>query len=699
MTASMSAPTKMVTVLFDEHHSESWTIDRRRAQELNPAFPENSSYAKAARLLTRREFLVHRNRSERLSPDLLKTTDILVIPHPCDGTWEKTTSSNSPKFSAEEIEAIEQFVERGGALLVITEYENTKYGSNLNELLQPFGLFIENTTVRDREHCVNENPNWVLADIERGDGATNLLHMVNRACFYTAGSCRIEYPAVRAVCSSSASTPSGAVLVGVAEPGQGRVVVVTDSDLFGDEFIESMDHKQLWLNIFYWLALKYSGEPTGKPSSTSQVVIKESQAAWVSLREGINTLRLLQEPDGSMKVDPDVARNVNDMIPDILQNLSVLSATFPHQTEYFSRLAADLIRWRSEGFGKPDFTASLAAFAPQEKRVDGLQQLAVFPMYTPNASSDVRFEALLIEVLWPAWLSSLQETRYQENSKFVPAQLIDFSEGYNSECAVLFPETVSVKGKDENRFGIIFCDREAARFQEVVSAAIDIVGLDLSPQWKTFLASSELTMETFALWDLIHDTSHSRGELPFDPFMVRQRSPYWMYALEELRVDLRSYLEAIEISRDFPFAEYVRAGVLFDRIFRFAVTGARTKNYDALAGQLLFTYLHQRNVINWENNKMHINWPSLDASIVDLNEEIRALYRRGQVVSKARYWCLAHDLVSRYMSPNLASKWVHSTRSFADESDLKALISFVNDDEFPLGSFHLVLQRKLSMQR
>ena len=55
-------------------------------------------------------------------------------------------------------------------------------------------------------------------------------------------------------------------------------------------------------------------------------------------------------------------------------------------------------------------------------------------------------------------------------------------------------------------------------------------------------------MDTYALWDLIHDKSHSVGELPFDPFMIRQRAPFWMYGLEELRVDLRAFCEATRLA-------------------------------------------------------------------------------------------------------------------------------------------------------
>ena len=85
-------------------------------------------------------------------------------------------------------------------------------------------------------------------------------------------------------------------------------------------------------------------------------------------------------------------------------------------------------------------------------------------MYTPNGSPDTRFEALIVRTPWPEFVARLERERY-DNAKFVPVQLVDHTAGYDGECAVLFPETVSVAGRPTNNFGGIFCDRESARFQ------------------------------------------------------------------------------------------------------------------------------------------------------------------------------------------------------------------------------------------
>ena len=201
------------------------------------------------------------------------------------------------------------------------------------------------------------------------------------------------------------------------------------------------------------------------------------------------------------------------------------------------------------------------------------------------------------------------------NDKFVPVHLVDNTAGYDSECAVFFPETVSVIGEAANTFGGIFCDREAARYQRVVGEAVQITGLELPPAVSALLASEPMTRDMFELWDLIHDRAHSHGELPFDPFMIRQRLPFWMYSLEELRCDLTAFHQAGELANDFPFAEYVQYGVLFDRLFRFPLTGGRVRNYDGLAGQLLFGFLHGNGILTWRNNTLTIDWARLPEGV------------------------------------------------------------------------------------
>src|ERR1700730_2672136 len=106
-------------VLFDESHSEAWTIRRSLAEAMQPAHPADVSYVKAAAALGEEAFAVQPNTEAPLTPPRLQQFDLLFIAHPSDPVWERTTGLGSPLLDPEEIEAIEAFVAGGGGLIVL----------------------------------------------------------------------------------------------------------------------------------------------------------------------------------------------------------------------------------------------------------------------------------------------------------------------------------------------------------------------------------------------------------------------------------------------------------------------------------------------------------------------------------------------------------------------------------------------------
>ncbi|NMR21585.1 hypothetical protein HIR71_15395 [Cellulomonas fimi] len=435
------------------------------------------------------------------------------------------------------------------------------------------------------------------------------------------------------------------------------------------------------------------------PGSASEAVedgpsTLASHPAWLRLKAAVTDLQPLQVADGSVP-DPRHHPHAATLVEAICAATAELAPHFPHDADYLAAVVKDFRRWHDTGLGVPDFLDSLEAFHPERHRVDGLGHLVVFPMYTQNGSTERKVEAVLLRVLWPEFVAELEAGAYS-NALFVPITFVDFTAGYDTNSAVLFPETVAMREIPRFTWGGIFADREAARFRRVVRAAAETTRLALPPDAERLLADQELAQETFVMWDLIHDRTHMRGDLPFDPFMIKQRMPYFLYSLEELRCDLTAFREAVRLEADgVPHARLVQYAVIFDRIFRFAITGSRVRNYDGLGGQLLFAWLHQRRVLHWTDSRLTVDWPEVPGAVIALSDEIEHLYWRSIDRPKVAHWLAAYDLVQGTLTPHPASVWAKGPDALPLDGPPKGLTDAVLPDEFPLSMFYEALARKV----
>src|SRR4051794_26816342 len=257
-------------VLFDESHAEAWTIRPAVARAMQPSHPADSSYALAAGALRRRGFAVAAHVNGTLTRAVLDRCAVLVIAHPSEPRWERTVPEpGPPRLSPQELDTIEEWVEAGGGLVLLAEEEQAKYGNNLSDLAERFGIGVSTDVVSDYERHHGDAPAWVLADLDGGRGPVDILARVGGACFYRAGTLHAGAGArVLARASASASTPGGALLA-VAERGAGRVVVAADSDLFGDDCIGELDHEALWVNLVTWAAEPSLARPIEHRGSAS----------------------------------------------------------------------------------------------------------------------------------------------------------------------------------------------------------------------------------------------------------------------------------------------------------------------------------------------------------------------------------------------------------------------------------------------
>jgi len=675
----------LARVLIDESHRQAWTTRAELAAVMSPANPADASYVEAAEVLRRAGFVVDAHTSGALDAAALRDVDVLVIPHCSEDEWEATTGEGSPVYSGDEIDAIDAFVRAGGGLVILAETEQPKYGNNLADITRRFGIDVVNCTAQDPVRRFNDVSTWLLLDAAADRGA-DVFAGVSGACVYRSGVLDVPDDAyVFARTFDTAMPPVAPVIAGV-DAGAGRVLVVSDSDFVGDDSISDLDHRRLWHRLVTWAGARRATR--GTEGVVSAIV---EHPAWTDLVDAVETLRPLQAADGSIAGDPALAGACIDRI---ISDMAALAPLVPHQADYLAACAVDFRAWRDAGLGVPDFLDSLQEFRPELHRRDGVEHLVVFPMYTQNGNPDRNVEALVIRTVWPEWIAELEATAY-DNAAFVPIEFAAFTSGYDTHSAVLFPETVATREVVKFTWGGIFCDREAARFRHVSRAAAERLKVSLPPEAELLLGDQRLAQETFVLWDLVHDRTHSHGDLPFDPFMIKQRMPYWMYGLEELRCDLSTFRETRQLEeRGVVLAPYVRLAILFDRLFRFPTTGERVRNYDGLAGQIIFAWLHKAGVIRWTDNTLAFDWSAVQDSMDQLCDEVERLYREGIDRSRLGHWLAAYEFVSALVPPHPQSVWARGAQELPVEP--RAAVDAVLPDEFPLNVFYESLRKALA---
>jgi hypothetical protein len=202
--------------------------------------------------------------------------------------------------------------------------------------------------------------------------------------------------------------------------------------------------------------------------------------------------------------------------------------------------------------------------------------------------------------------------------------------------------------------------------------------------------------------------------------MIKQRMPYFLYSLEELRCDLTAFRESVKIERGLrakqatapsdggaavplsdveqqllEHAKLVQYAVIFDRIFRFAITGSRVRNYDGLGGQLLFAWLHQKHVLEWTDVSLSFDWDAVPDAVVELGDAIDELYWKSIDRPKTAHWLAAYELVRSVLTPNPASMWAEGLPREVLAGPPKGYTDLVMDDEFPLSMFYEALDKKM----
>jgi hypothetical protein len=90
------------------------------------------------------------------------------------------------------------------------------------------------------------------------------------------------------------------------------------------------------------------------------------------------------------------------------------------------------------------------------------------------------------------------------------------------------------------------------------------------------------------------------------------------------------------------------------------------------------------------------DWDAVTKSVVELCEQVEALYHDGINRSRLAQWIAAYEFVSGLVQPHPASKWAKGVDHLPTDGELKELVNLILDDEFPLNVFYDTLNRKLA---
>jgi hypothetical protein len=261
------AKKKHPKVLFDEAHNNFHTASGR--------------YKPFADLITSDGYAVTPNKV-KFTRDALKGFDVLVISNALGAAQMGTPEASNPAFTDEECDAVREWVQRGGSLLLIADH--APMGSANQRLGERFGVEMSKMYTLDPANTPKEdnNPGFIVYTRERGlaehpiTNGRDATERVNRVIAFTGQSLKASADA--AVLMQLADTaldamPGGGQPVtakgraqGVAMKfGKGRVVVMGEAAMLTAQLAGAnktpfgmnrpgTDDRQLALNIMHWLS-------------------------------------------------------------------------------------------------------------------------------------------------------------------------------------------------------------------------------------------------------------------------------------------------------------------------------------------------------------------------------------------------------------------------------------------------------------
>ncbi len=250
LCGSVEAPPKKV--LIDAYHS------------LETTNPEINMVA-ITKVLPGFTFEVKR---EAFTEDLLKEYDVVMIVQPYN------------LLEDSEIEAAEEFVRKGGGLIICGEHDvgwNENSRSTFNKLGKTFGIIFSSNAIDDPTdkagcYCTPIIHNFAEHPIVEG---------VTQITLYKPCSLRVSANAVAIATGDEDTRTVGTeeiegedvVVVAVSEYERGRVVVVGSHTVFDDSFINQPDNLTFAENCFEWVSEPAATAPKSESLYTVVAIV------------------------------------------------------------------------------------------------------------------------------------------------------------------------------------------------------------------------------------------------------------------------------------------------------------------------------------------------------------------------------------------------------------------------------------------
>lgn len=168
------------------------------------------------------------------------------------------------KFSVSEFNVLRTYIESGGSVLVMmSEGGEAKCNTNINFLLEEFGVIVNNDTVVRSVYHKYFHPmealiaNGVLnRELNRASGKSHTSFEGSLSFVYPYGvTLTAQKPSIAVLSSGSTSYPLNRPVCAFcsSQSGRGRLVVLGSAHMFSDSFINKEENEKVFNVILQWL--------------------------------------------------------------------------------------------------------------------------------------------------------------------------------------------------------------------------------------------------------------------------------------------------------------------------------------------------------------------------------------------------------------------------------------------------------------